>query len=591
MSSLLAPELRESEVDFFERLNYFFGKLLTVRDFLSEQSYFNEKRWLLNRQTIGWGVVCGLEVVRADRCPTQVIVRPGLALDQYGYEVFVGKEEIVDLFEKEEQEVESPVALRATPPPTPPPGPSIFFIGIRYKECLSEPVPVAVSKCDGTGSQCKYSRVRELFELQSFEGEPPASEPEAEISCDKLGIRPCEEIASPCKTRRKCQWLILAKVTFENGIITHIDNNSHRKWLWSNEELAKCLVHDVRAARIDRRKFVPVLAYTIQGLDYRDGRILTITDHWPMEDPGKKKIDVGVQPYDITTDGEWIWFTDIGSTESVLKINQDGNRVYKLAIRVKSWGIAFDGCYMWVTHPDAHSVSKIPKTATSDDILEDPIEIRKEKDPNDQPYPRDIIFTKDYVSGEDYVWIARDGGVIRIDVKRNKIEHFDKLGFTPIAMAFDGIHIWIVHDGAETQGQVKKIDLQGTVISLDPPITIDRDPKTIVFDGTHMWVTHRDGTSKIDINENEVEDKADADHTLTGAAFDGFFLWVAEPEGKRVGRIDIYTAKQASEFRPTEDLGGARQFSKMCFDGMYIWVTDWVRGRGRQTGVIHRLLV
>ena len=51
------------------------------------------------------------------------------------------------------------------------------------------------------------------------------------------------------------------------------------------------------------------------------------------------------------------------------------------------------------------------------------------------------------VSGKEYVWVARNGGIIRIDVKEIKIEHFDQLGFTPIAMAFDGIHIWIVHNG------------------------------------------------------------------------------------------------------------------------------------------------
>jgi hypothetical protein len=581
MSSLTAPELRENELDFFERLNYFFGKLLTVRDFLSEQSYFNEKRWLLNRQTIGWGVVCGLEVVRADQCPSQVIVKPGLALDQYGYEVFVGKDETVDLFEKEEQKAESPVALRPTPPPTPPPGPRTFFVGIRYRECFLDPVPAPVSKCGGYETHCKYSRVRELYELQSFEGEPPVSESEAEISCDKLGIRPCEEIPNPCKTRRKCQWLVLAEVTVEHGAVTYIDNNSYRKWLWSNEDLAKCLVHNVRAARIDRRQFVPLLAQTIKGIKYHDGRILTITDQWESDVPGKVKLNVGIQPYDITTDGEFIWYTDTAESadKTVLKINREGTSVEKLSVEERSWGIAFDGCYMWVTHPDEHSVSKIPKSATSTDTLDTPINIRRHE--NDLPNPKDIIFAK------DYVWIARNGGITRIDVKRNEVEPLEDYGFTPIALAFDGTHIWLVHNGQRVRGQIKKIDLEGNLVPMEPPISVEQEPKCLVFDGTHMWVTQRDGASQIDINENEVERKAAADNTLTGAAFDGAYLWVAEPEGRRVDRINIYTAQRVSEFRPSEHLEGNRHFAKMCFDGMYIWVTDYTGTKG----VIHRLLV
>ena len=32
-----------------DRNRYFYGKLMTVRDFLREQEYFNSKRWLINR--------------------------------------------------------------------------------------------------------------------------------------------------------------------------------------------------------------------------------------------------------------------------------------------------------------------------------------------------------------------------------------------------------------------------------------------------------------------------------------------------------------------------------------------------------------
>jgi hypothetical protein len=46
----------------FERVKYFYGQLLGVREFQSEQSYFFEKHRLHNRYLHGYGVICGLEV-------------------------------------------------------------------------------------------------------------------------------------------------------------------------------------------------------------------------------------------------------------------------------------------------------------------------------------------------------------------------------------------------------------------------------------------------------------------------------------------------------------------------------------------------
>ena len=56
-----------SELKAFERNRYFYGKLLTVRDFEVEQRYFIEKQRLINRLIHGVGVVCGLKVEKIDR--------------------------------------------------------------------------------------------------------------------------------------------------------------------------------------------------------------------------------------------------------------------------------------------------------------------------------------------------------------------------------------------------------------------------------------------------------------------------------------------------------------------------------------------
>ncbi|CAG7638742.1 hypothetical protein PAESOLCIP111_03972 [Paenibacillus solanacearum] len=69
----------------FERNRYFYGKLLTVRDFMSEQMYFMDKRRLLNRLLFGSGVITGLQVVAVD--DKSVSVETGVALDALGREI------------------------------------------------------------------------------------------------------------------------------------------------------------------------------------------------------------------------------------------------------------------------------------------------------------------------------------------------------------------------------------------------------------------------------------------------------------------------------------------------------------------------
>jgi len=75
----------------FERNNYFYGKLMTASDFESEQQYFNEKRYLINRLMHGNGIVCGLQVSLYDHKSLSVVLSSGVALDCHGQEIIVSK--------------------------------------------------------------------------------------------------------------------------------------------------------------------------------------------------------------------------------------------------------------------------------------------------------------------------------------------------------------------------------------------------------------------------------------------------------------------------------------------------------------------
>ncbi|HEX5084104.1 MAG TPA: hypothetical protein VFY40_18805 [Blastocatellia bacterium] len=76
-------------LELFERNRYFFGKMLDEFHFRLETDYHNGKRRLINRAVLGYGVVCGLDVIPAEDQPEAIIVTPGFAIDKWGREIIV----------------------------------------------------------------------------------------------------------------------------------------------------------------------------------------------------------------------------------------------------------------------------------------------------------------------------------------------------------------------------------------------------------------------------------------------------------------------------------------------------------------------
>ncbi len=72
-----------------ERNHYFFGKLMTVRDFEHEQRYHNHKRRLGNRMLHGAGIVSGLGVFLVDN--QSISLERGMAIDYLGREIVVAE--------------------------------------------------------------------------------------------------------------------------------------------------------------------------------------------------------------------------------------------------------------------------------------------------------------------------------------------------------------------------------------------------------------------------------------------------------------------------------------------------------------------
>lgn len=132
----------------FERNNYFYGKLLTSRDFQNEQEYLNGKRRFINRTLHGTGIVCGLGVLKAD--DASIVLQSGFALDAGGREIVVPETQVIKL-----ATIEGYRDLQST----------CAYLGIAYREAEKEPVySVMGTEGEEEGSK-KFNVLKEGYKL------------------------------------------------------------------------------------------------------------------------------------------------------------------------------------------------------------------------------------------------------------------------------------------------------------------------------------------------------------------------------------------------------------------------------------------
>jgi len=336
----------------FQRNNYYFGKLMTVRDFTDEQRYLNEKRWMVNRYGIGWGVVCGLGIHPHPDPENRekVIVEPGFALDPSGHEIMVYRSHEIDLR-----------TARDEPPSE---DSHLYYLLLYYEECLTEQRPVPVEECGEYEEACVYNRTRETYRFEVVRQKPVFSNL---LESDLREILPCETecfrflenpamvMAERCAERPECGPILIGCVCYNPETPTtpgDIDiSPANRKLAYSNEvlyEFIRCLREEARkatAAYRDRRRHVPLLASTIPGVAYRDGKIARLDRDNGLE---------AIYPHRLTTDGAYLWMTD-RAAQQIWRIDRRTNRPVaekQLMLDSPSWGIAYDGRDMWITHHD-----------------------------------------------------------------------------------------------------------------------------------------------------------------------------------------------------------------------------------------------
>ena len=152
------------ELHRLERNNYFTGKLLTPRDFITEQAYHAGTQRTTARSVLGTGSVCGLGVeptLYLDEEPERldVTVTPGLAIDG------CGRLAVVD------EAVVEPFTLPVTAD-----GEEVNDISVyvEWRECATESVPRTgiENACE---TECTPNRLVEYGEVTVVPGPPDAT--------------------------------------------------------------------------------------------------------------------------------------------------------------------------------------------------------------------------------------------------------------------------------------------------------------------------------------------------------------------------------------------------------------------------------
>jgi hypothetical protein len=236
-----------------ERNNYFYGKLMDVAQFNKEQSYVNQKRWLLNRLLCGSGIVCGLglDVESNDR----LRIMPGVALDAVGHEIILPNPVSINprqLTDEQGHPVGDPLDQGEVD------------ICLAYAEKRTDLVPVLVADCDAPG-HCAAGTLREGFHVivrmstkasthgcELGEFPLPADDALHELLCKQINANGPATPADTC--------VVLAHVKLRTpGLSPLINPSRNRQLVYSNPLLQQLIV--CLSERVDRLVRVLYLRY------------------------------------------------------------------------------------------------------------------------------------------------------------------------------------------------------------------------------------------------------------------------------------------------------------------------------------------
>ena len=157
------------------RVNYAFGMILGLDEFLQEQQYFLEKDYLHERAQHGFGTVYGLQVTTAPAAggPADytIAVAPGLAVDQWGREVVVRSAQCARLgawLGAQEQAEPGTIAKNMGVS-----GEFTVYVVISYAQCADDLVPLPGQPCSSSSQTMAAARWRDAWNIDLRWAPPP----------------------------------------------------------------------------------------------------------------------------------------------------------------------------------------------------------------------------------------------------------------------------------------------------------------------------------------------------------------------------------------------------------------------------------
>lgn len=175
----------------WDAVNYHYGMLLGVEDFVTDQSYHRGKMRLHNAWLHGSGVIWGMKV-SVDVGRGEIRVEPGLALDGFGRELHSEQPQCVNIGRWFAAHKADPGFTFTTGDD----GKITFdaHVVVRHRACLMRPVPALLDSCAGATSQTAFSRVQETFELLLNPGLAPVPKLRNRLLRVMLGLeRPAKD--------------------------------------------------------------------------------------------------------------------------------------------------------------------------------------------------------------------------------------------------------------------------------------------------------------------------------------------------------------------------------------------------------------
>lgn len=196
----------------FQMNRYFYGKLMSVRDFEKEQSYMNDKRHMLNRLVSGSGLICGfsLEDIEISVQEGNIKIqfkKGGAAIDCWGQEIVVPASlEARDVLVEDGASKYNLTVSEV--------GSHQYYLYLKFDPREGELVSSAMedSSCEET---CCPNRIIEKFEVIASREAPPGPA----ISCPP----PFGAVSSDIARQKVKEWLMaqttaLSEVTTESRV-------------------------------------------------------------------------------------------------------------------------------------------------------------------------------------------------------------------------------------------------------------------------------------------------------------------------------------------------------------------------------------